>query len=281
MPRVESTTVVRALAGPLILLCATLVSTASMAVERLDFQVTYRGVFSLGEDMQIADVTLSTAPGDPAAGLREVGLEASSAAYPLVESLYPIRYRFRSWADLPDGHLVGFESYERTTRQRHRLYLRDDSRRGVRRFDLESGAGAEELAQLAAGVRPAVVASGAPLFDRLGLLAWLRAQDLVSGAEYRLEVTDGHDRLGYQVRVEGAQTLRLGAVAVAALKLRLDATERRADGRDRTAHPPVYLWVSRSAGHLPLRIDSRHAIGLFRLELDADSPALRTVLATR
>ena len=42
---------------------------------------------------------------------------ASSAAYERVESLYPIRYRFRSWADAETGQLIGLEAYEKTLGQ--------------------------------------------------------------------------------------------------------------------------------------------------------------------
>ena len=67
------------------------------------------------------------------AGLVEMRLDATSANYPNVESLYPIRYRFRTWS-MPDaGQLVGFETYEKSRKIRHRLYLRDASELGVQR----------------------------------------------------------------------------------------------------------------------------------------------------
>lgn len=72
-------------------------------------------------------------------GLRETRLEATSRHYPLVESLYPIRYRFRSWSTAGGQDLVGFETFEQTRERRHRLYLRDDeTKRGLRRYQVGS-----------------------------------------------------------------------------------------------------------------------------------------------
>lgn len=233
----------------------------------LEYGVVYRGVFSMGADMQIADVVLASArPRD--AELGETRLEASSAAYPLVESLYPIRYRFRTWVD-PDGDLVAFETYEKTSKLRHRLYLRDESRLGVKRLDLtQPGQGDGEIAQLDAGRRPPQAARlPASLSDRLGLLQRVRAQALDAGNEYRFEVTNGSKRFDYRVRVEKAETLQVGAVAVPAWKVRFDGSRVKGNGEVKQAHLPLYVWLSRSGGHVPLRVDSRHAIGLFRVEL--------------
>ncbi len=234
--------------------------------EQLAYRVSYQGVFSFGEAMPIADLTLRTDAADGERGLAAVSLDATSAPYALVESLYPIRYRLRSWAEPGQGDLVAFESYEHTRKRRHRLYLRSTGRAMVR-LDLESGAGREQLAQLIAGGRPDSVPPEAELFDRLGLLQWLRAQRLSEGAEFRLPVTNGEDDLVYRVRVEAAQTLHLDGGAYAAWKLRMDGSRVDHAGAQEPVQRPVYLWLSRDARHLPLRVDSRHPIGLFRVEL--------------
>jgi hypothetical protein len=250
----------------LICLCPAVLS-AQVATERLEYDVVYRGVFSMGADMPIADVVLASRRAD-GNGLGEARLEASSAAYPVVEALYPLRYRFRTW--LADGgELVAFETYEKTARLRHRLYLRDDSRLGVKRLDLtKPGAGAQAMARLDAGRVP-VEAGGAAgaLSDRLGLLQRVRAEPLHAGAEYRFAVTNGSKRIDYRVRVEKAEVLRIGEVALAAWKVRFDASKTRRNGEVEEVHQPLYLWLSQAAGHIPLRADSRHPIGLFRVQL--------------
>ena len=71
----------------------------------------------------------------------------------------------------------------------------------------------------------------------------------------------------YRVRVEKAATLRLHGAAIPSWKLRLDASEVDDDGLEVAAHSPVYVWLSRDARHIPLRVDVRHAVGLFRVQL--------------
>lgn len=251
-----------------LLCCLVLFSTAVTAerVERLDYRVSYRGVFSLGVDMPIADLSLES-HGVADTGLSEARLEISSHDYPQVESLYPIRYRFRSWAESGSGELFAFSVFEQTRDGRHRLFLRDESASGTRRHDLRAGDGREQMAQLDAGTRLRVPALSGPLFDRLGLVQRMRLEDLHAGAEYRIPVTNGRQRFSYRVRVEEEQWLGLGGSAVPAWKLRFDGVAINADGKREVAHLPLYIWLSQTAGRTPLRVEARHAIGLFSIEL--------------
>lgn len=241
-----------------------LASVRPAGAESLDYQVVYRGVFSLGRDLPIADLTLESRQTVPP-GLSQTVLRASSAAYDLVERMYPIRYRFRSWARSDNGHLVGLEAYEKTRREKHRLYLRDGASAKMRRLDPVSVEGGSLIDRLQAGDNP-VAAVTTPLFDRLGLLFQLRRQPLYKGASYRLSVTNGRELLRYRVRVVSASAVEIGRRKVPAWKLRFDAVEFDEDARAVPAHRPVYIWFSRDADKTPLRADVRHAIGLFRVE---------------
>lgn len=247
------------------------VAVADPVSERLTYSVSYRGVFSLGQSLRIADVRLETRtlPGD--AGLVETRLEADSQAYPTVEALYPIRYRFRSWLTPGVGELVGFETLEQGRKHRHRLYLRDDSLPGVRAFNLIAGAGSDEMARLDAGDLPSDAPPGDLLFDRLGLLQRVRRQEMREDAQYRFPVTNGRDRLVYRVTVEGAERLALEGLTVPAWKLRFDGYEVTADGGETPAHRPVHIWLSQSPALIPLRADSEHPVGVFRILLDPPS----------
>ena len=254
------------LAGLLVLLGGSALATQTL--ERLDYRVSYRGVLSLGQDVQIADVSLQTRALGGELGLREVSLEASSAAFPAIESVYPIRYRFRTWLSADKGRLVGFETYEKTRKERHRLYLRDGSELGVTPLDTGDGAARRAIARIESGEGLAGAAVQGLLLDRLGLLARVRREALAEGAEYRFAVTHGRHSMVYRVRVEVAQTLQLGGQSVPAWKLRFDGFRLKDEGAQEPSHRPVYIWLSRAPGHVPLRADSRHAVGLFRVELE-------------
>ena len=255
---------------------ALVAATASAVTdESLGYQVVYRGAFSLGEDMPIADVRLASESPTVQGAPLQTSMVASSAAYAGVESLYPFRYRFRSWADAESGQLIGLEAYEKTRRVKHRLYLRDDSPTGMRRVDPAAADGSGPLARLLAGAASPEALPG-PLFDRLGLLNAVRRQALSAGAWFDFPVTNGRDRMRYRVHVEKPTTVHLGGVEIACWKLRLDASEIDEHGQTVAAHRPVYVWLGRDARHTPLRVDIRHAIGLFRVQLS--TPLQQTAL---
>jgi len=261
-------------AAGMLLACA---ASGAQPVRQYDYRVIYQGPFSLGAEMPIADLALQTHRPADGGELREARLEVSSEAYPVVESLYPIRYRFRSWTGAADGQLVGFESLERTRKERHRLYLRDGSERGVRRLDARAAAGQDAIARLDAGVRPAVAGRARQLFDRLGLLQLIRGKALHERDEYRLPVTNGRDLMVYRVKVEGSEMLPLDGRWLPAWKVRFDGYEVAADGREEAVHRPVFIWLSRDPEQVPLRVDARHAVGLFRIELK--TPARQLALS--
>ena len=90
------------------------------------------------------------------------------------------------------------------------------------------------------------------------------------------EVTNGRELLIYEVSVVAAQTLNIAGTELAAWKLRFEGMQRGRQGKLEAAHRPVYVWLSRAAGHVPLRVESRHPIGRFRVELK-QGPALDQV----
>ncbi len=260
-----------ALAG----LIAGAASASAATPEALGYQVVYRGMFSLGREMPIADIRLAKESFTGKGTASQTTMTASSVAYDQVESLYPIRYRFRSWADGESGQLIGLEAYEKTHREKHRMYLRDDSAAGMRRVDPSAAADSEQLAGLLAAESPAI-ADARPLFDRLGLLNQIRQQKLSVGAAFDFPVTNGRDRMHYRVHVQKAAKLSLGNLELPSWKLRLDAMENDEHGEEVAAHRPVYIWLSRDARRLPLRVEVRHAVGLFRVQLS--SPPRQTVM---
>ena len=260
----------------LLLLCLLSPAGATNAVEALDYRVVYRGVFSAGSELPIADLRLDEALSADGVGLNRTRIEVNSHAYPLIESLFPIRYRWRSWSRADNGGLVGFETYESMGKKRHRLYLRDDSHSGVRRYDLLQGNGQQELGRLEAGLSSLQTRTGKGPVDRLGLLQQVRGKALAENANYRFEVTDGRDLLIYEVSVVAAQSLNIAGTELPAWKLRFDGMERGRQGKLEAAHRPVYAWLSRAAGHVPLRVESRHPIGRFRVELK-QGPAMERV----
>lgn len=242
-------------------------SGPAMADERFVFQVSYTGPFSMGKVVGVADVTLEA---EAAAATIVTRVSASSERYRWVEALYPVRYRFRSWSERVNGHVVAFESYKKTSRERHRIYRRaDQPSSGVVRVAADpphDGYAGPALAE-------ALQASTEPLFDRLGLLQRIRSESLAPGAVYDYPVTNGRREMRYRVKVERADDLVVDGRTVASWKLRIDGWRQGKRDDEIAAHRPVYLWLSHDARRVPLRADVRHPIGLFRIDLsDAAGP---------
>lgn len=249
-----------------LLLAANAAVAAAAIVEELQFTAVYQGVFSFGQELPIADVELRTTRSAEGVVVEETLLAASSENYELVESLYPMRYRFRSWST-GEGGLLGFESYQRTRRLRHRLFVRGPDGRAFEGYELHAGRGGEKLAELESGRLGALVRPRDELVDRLGLLPRLRNRTLAVGDRFEVPVTGGSKAFRYRVSVEAAEPVRVGPREVAALKLRFDGVRTDRPEGERVAHLPVYLWVDARDGHLPLRAEGRHPIGLFRVDL--------------
>lgn len=262
------------------LLCLS-VAFAPLAAEELRYRASYQGVFSAGTQMSIADVVLSSRRGEVDAPYAETELSVSSGPYAHVEALYPIRYRFRSW-HWPDvsGVLVSeYHEYGRRDDVEHKLIYLDRPEQDFVAHKVTAELAPELLSLRHGTYRPALEPGERKLFDRLGLLQHLRAQELSPGKSFELQVSNGSELLSYRVRVEAETTVEAAGREWPALKIRFDAFERDERGTERHAHRPVFVWLSRDGGHIPLRAESKHALGRFRIELTS-GPAEARVART-
>jgi hypothetical protein len=229
-------------------------------------------------------VTLQTRglpPGVDGPAVTENRLEASSAAYPVVEAFYPLRYRIRSWSDAASGALLGFEFRQDGGKSRHAVYRIASGPPGaaVQRLDPGEPVGRAWLDDLEVG-EFARGSSPAGLVDRLGLLQQVRRLDLADGRRFGFDVTSGSQRYRYTVRVERQTSLNMGGATLAAWKLRFDAERVADDGATEIAHRPIYVWLSQGPERVPLRVDVRHPIGRFRVELVDPAGLAQRVAAT-
>ena len=257
-------------------------TSAASAAEELHYRVSYRGIFSVGAEVSIADVVLRTRTPAAQSPYAESELVASSEAYAHVESIYPIRYRFRSWCWRDRSAVLASEYFEygdpRDTE--HKLiYLDRPGKPFVSRP--VSREAPLDIPVLRSGAYEPVAAKGERrAFDRLGLLQRIRGSDLHPGAVVESVVSNGSRMLRYRAKVEKAMPLRVAGREWSALKLRFDGLETDAHGNQKHSHRPVYIWVSADPSHIPLLAESRHALGRFRVELVPSRPSA-TELALR
>jgi len=250
-----------------VLLFCACVLPASVLSQELQYRVVYRGVFSAGAEVAIADVELGTRfPG--AGAYAEAHLRASSERYPLVEAIYPIRYRFRSWYR-PDGSGVlaaEYLEYGSAADREHKLIYLDRPEAPFITRRLERTL--PDLASLERGDYRSPPSGGVRrIFDRLGLLQLVRGLELAPGREIEASVSNGSHLLRYLVKVESEVEIKVAGRPWRAFKVRFDGLREDKQGREKHAHRPVFIWLSVDPRHIPLVAESRHSLGLFRVEL--------------
>ena len=241
------------------------------ATEKLQYQVSYQGLFSGGARMPVADVSLVSREPRRDSGYLESELQVTSEQYGPVEAFYPIRYRFRAWY-LPDASSgLASEYFERNDHAdaKHRLIYLDDPEQDFVTRDLAEEGELDLPALLAGTYEPGPATSGLARFDRLALLQRVRSLDLSPGMQTDEMVSNGKKMLRYRVTVEKQDVLQVAGRDWKALKLRFDAFKRNKHGKERPAHRPVHIWFSDDARRLPLLAVGKGAAGSFYIELKA------------
>lgn len=252
-----------------------LLPTSAMAdvAESLSYRVYYQGLLSAMKELPIAEARLETQDG--ADGRLQIStLTLSSAAYDVVDSLYPIRYRLRSLYDRQGGQLVAAERYKRTRKLKHDLVWLDDGAGRVRYLRADAAADARLPPALAPWLitdrfreqQTDPIALMAGLLDRLTLLQALRHGTPEAGSVLTLPVTDGETLFRYEVRQVAREVLDIGGRGHAAWKLRVEGYKHLPDGSEEADHAPIYLWISDDERRLPLRFRMDHAVGDFTVE---------------
>jgi hypothetical protein len=273
--------------------------------ERLEYTASYEGLLSGGQEVDVAQVVMSTQPGPTRFnGERayRTRVQVSTAPYDSIERLFPLRYEYNSLLSADLRRSLMFEQRKEGRRPRHVIVWFDWDENRVARFrrgadsprDAQGGL-AEMLEELASAssMRGDPVGSGAlaslvelgflggeedyearavsvphlpdRLFDRLSMLQVLRLSELEDGTSLRIPVSDGERLLYYTVRSMGRERLKMEGRVWDTYRVRLSAVEAGKPGP--TDDPPVDLWLAADARRIPVRLSSEHRLGRFEVRL--------------
>ncbi len=243
--------------------------------ETLYYEASYQGLFSAGQPLKIAAISLETGPLEQ--DLIQSVMRVTSEPYAFVEKHYPFRVRYRSiWSSRAPG-VRAMEIYEKTHKIKHEIVWVDREEGRMQRYrprGKHAGqhvfpvslrrwlAPGEEFQFHKYGRHP--VPRG--IQDWLSMLQAVRAGRLETGAVQKYVTTDGKHLYHYRVKVEGRNRLEVDGQQRWTWKLRFDATE---EGKKGAAHRPVYVWLSDDERHQPLQFESRHPLGRFTIRLSA------------
>ncbi len=262
----------------LILLFLGVIPGAALA-ETLYYEATYQGLFTAGQPVRIAVISLETERVEQAesGSLVQSVMRVTSRPYAFVEKHYPFRVRYRSvWSNREPG-VQAMEIYEKTGRTRHEIIWVDREAGRMRRYRPKGKHAGEHVFPvslrrwLAAGEefqfhkygRHAVPKG---MQDWLSMLQAVRAGRLETGMVRQYATTDGKHLYHYRVKVENRRLLVVDGQSRWTWKLRFDATE---EGKPGAAHRPVYVWLSDDEKREPLKFESRHPLGRFTILLSA------------
>ncbi len=279
---------------PHLFLALCLLSVASSALpksfqlgERLNYTVSYRGILSAWQPLNIASAVLEIAPqlqninGETVLSAR---LLVTTEAYELAERFYPIRYTFKSWFEptaryvVMDDEMRSEEGFEQT------LLWFDQRGEVVQRFKRSDDRMAENEVlppflrrqyrteeRAVSGFRKK---GGAELtrgmMDHLTLLYRMRLQVLKPRKVVELPASDGKDMIGYRIEMLGEERLSRAAESQMTMKVKFVPQDR--DEGDLDA---IYVWYALDNARTPVRFYSGRDFGNIEITLDGKSPGLR------
>ena len=221
---------------------------------RLQYLASYKGVFSLFNRMDIADVDyqVESLPVDKSTTpAKQIRLAVSSEHFETVERLYPFRSLFKSFFQADKSATIFFEHLKTTKKSRkkkHQLGLLDHSQEKVQLFQssqfdelitpdnfkqlselqLEAIAARLQLKPKAEALSNVV---DMPIY-RMTMLELISEQIKKGQQEKTYLVTNGDELFHYLVTFQGKQDYQLGKKMLSSQKVKIEAFEMKPEPKD-------------------------------------------------
>lgn len=293
------------------LVCPSWAANPSYLGEKLSYTISYKGVFSAMNWVEIADAVLQTeqqltpVSGEPA---YRSTLQVSTAGHKKMERFYPLRYRFESYFSVDQQRTLLIDEHKKTHKDRREIVLVDWEQRTASRYKKRNPKRrqAEPAESVKAAPNPrkgrAIVppllaelgveqdefrqANGADiqqldtLLDHLSMLHSVRDQALSPGQEIYLPVLDGDEVLSYRVRVVKQELLQQKGRDWDTFKLRFDVVAPGTEV-DELDQPSIYVWLTADERRTPVRFASNYALGRFAGELTATGDSMELAVRDR
>lgn len=227
---------------------------------------------------------IGSCPGGGDCRQTEVWMTSESA--PALESLYPLRYLYRTAYDPRRQQTLAFEELrnrrgaEHKGRYpwRHRMIWLQGREDGAIRYDLDDK-GETPPAEVSAWIHDgSSAASGSllvknsrevpmtlPAVDRLGGLDILRAKDLKPGMSWTQAGAGPKGSLTFRVTVGEKEIIETASRQWSAWKLRVEEHRHREGAQN---PPPLYVWIADDAARTPVRFSIHHLVGRIRLSIE-------------
>ncbi len=266
---------------------SSLLSKSFQLGERLNYTISYSGILSAWQPLNIASAVLEIDPqlqnlnGETVVSAH---LLVTTEAYAMAEQFYPIRYTFKSWFEPTARYVVMDDEMRSEKGFKQTVLWFDQDDKEVQRFKrsddrmaqnevlppfLHRQYKAEE--SVPSGFRKkGGVELTLGMMDHLTLLYRMRLQALKSGKVVELPASDGKDMIGYRVEVLGEERLSRATESRMTMKVKFVPQDR--DEGDLDA---IYVWYALDKARTPVRFYSGRGFGNIEITLDGKNPGLR------
>ena len=190
----------------------------------------------------------------------------TATSYPLIDPFFKVRDRVEAFADRGMTRSLHYQKDQREGRTRRRVVVRFDWERSEARF-----------ANFGRQREPIPVAPGT--FDPLAAFYFSRLFDLETHRLIERPVSDGKRCVIGRLRVVKRETITVGGRVHDTFLVLPEMTHIRGIF-EKSKNAGLALWVSADHRRIPVRIESRVAIGRFVAELVSDAAAAGTATAT-
>ncbi len=215
------------------------------AVTDIQYQASYKGIFSFYETMKIADVYYSVSSHEPElpSEFQQIRLRVTSEKYSTVERLYPFRYLYKSYYDTDTDQTQIFENIKITKKKkklRHQVGLLNFEEKKIQLY-ASSHKKESVLPVVAANATTAkqhqkmkkqlkLRKKAAPLvglqkmpIDRLTMLELISEQVTANQAEKTYRITNGDELFDYRVTLGRLEKLSVAGRERQTQKVKIEA----------------------------------------------------------
>jgi len=213
--------------------------------EKLTFDLTWGGIGA-------GKAVLQVMPQTTLDGVAAYHFKMTARSTKTIDRIFKIRDRLESYADLKMTHALLYKQ-----KIREGGYRKDR----VITFDWEKN----ELSYVSNNSKPKKRPLMPGTFDPLAAFYFVRLQPLTTVKKVECPITDGKRNVMGRVNVVGKETIRVGNKTYATVVLEpiLEDVELFSSGEN----TGIRIWITADERQIPVLVESRVALGLFRAEL--------------
>ncbi len=254
--------------------------------EKLIYEGSYQGKYSLNQKLIVAHIVFSTNKNPVQLPNGQLGLDSqlsiSTKHSRFAEAIYPLLFRFRSLYQLSPRRLWLLEKYKKRRKKKRQAVFYADGTGSIVRYRadklrFENPLLPKPIQQWLGRDTPFRLYSQNKLpidkhaLDQMALINYIRQQSLKKNQCLKLPATSGKIQLNYTICGEGQEKINIMGRSKMTTKIKFNATERE-KGKMIASHKTIHVWFSVDKFHHPVKFLLRDDTGLYQANLVSINP---------